>query len=182
MTQHEVNIAVLVRQANRTIGYRSLGALFGVSAQTVWRWAHNKKRPSPERLKKIMPILEDILNLNGDLPLIDDPKNHTGPPDNEFSWRPTDPPMLKKALNLLIRYGDLLQITNKPLLDTAAKYIREVYSKYRVGKTHLDMLALAALKVASLKFLKNVDVSAFITDEELFEKYWYVISQHLYRE
>ncbi|MGC8559019.1 MAG: hypothetical protein ACP5NC_08565, partial [Nitrososphaeria archaeon] len=110
------------------------------------------------------------------------PKNHTGPPDNEFSWRPTDPPMLKKALNLLIRYGDLLQITNKPLLDTAAKYIREVYSKYKVGKTHLDMLALAALKVASLKFMKNIDISNFITDEELFEKYWYVISQHLYRE
>ncbi|MGC8558982.1 MAG: hypothetical protein ACP5NC_08370 [Nitrososphaeria archaeon] len=177
----EYDIKELLHDAHRTVSYRAMARIFGVNATTVFRWATGKTRPDDKTIARITPVLEDMLNLSLNMPAAD-PANYGGPPENQFSWRKTDPPLLRKALNLMVRYAGILSITNREMMDTAALYIRETYREYKVGRSQLNMLALAALKVAALKHLKYINIHDMITDESVYQQFWYVISQHLYQE
>ena len=176
-----IDISSMLTELNqRGFSYAMLGKMFGVSGKTVGAWARKTRRPPAKRQKQYALILEDMLNVAASMPpTLGDPANHGGPPSNEFSWRATDPPLLKKTLNLMVRYAGVKSIRNREMMDTAGRYIRETYKEYEVKKAHLSMFALAALKVAALKHLVNIEIAELITDREIFDTYWKAISKNL---
>ena len=170
----------LIELHQKGFTYRAIGKMFNVSYQTVWLWAHRKRHPLGKRQRQYALMLEDMLNMAASMPpTLGDPANHGGPPSNEFSWRATDPPLLKKTLNLMVRYAGVKSIRNREMMDTAGRYIRETYKEYEVKKAHLSMFALAALKVAALKHLVNIEIAELITEREIFDTYWKAISKNL---
>jgi len=98
--------------------------------------------------------------------------NHFGPPDNMFSFKASDNPLLKKVLGLLTLYDDILGVNNKVLLDTAAYYIRGYVEENRVKRSEAGMLALAALKVAMLKVGYERSIVHLIEDPDAFKKFF----------
>ncbi|MDG6927742.1 MAG: helix-turn-helix transcriptional regulator [Nitrososphaerota archaeon] len=179
MMEKNITINDLIKELHATMSYESMAKIFGVSKVAVYFWANGKRMPGKKNMTRIMPIIEDMLGLSMYVNQVDDHRNHGGPPDNQFTWRKTDPPLLRKALNFMVHYAGMYSITNREMMDTAALYIREIYKEYKVGKTHLPMFALCALKVASLKHLHYIDISDAITDQEIFDIYWSLLSKRL---
>ena len=171
---------MLIELNQKGFSYALLGRIFGINKSTVWRWGRKANHPPAKKQRQYAIMLEDMLNVAASMPpTLGDPANHGGPPSNEFSWRATDPPLLKKTLNLMVRYAGVKSIRNREMMDTAGRYIRETYKEYEVKKAHLSMFALAALKVATLKHLMNIEIAELITDREIFDTYWKAISKNL---
>ena len=162
----------LIELHQKGFTYRAIGKMFNVSYQTVWLWAQRKRHPLGKRQRQYALMLEDMLNVAASIPpLSGDPANHGGPPSNEFSWRATDPPLLKKTLNLMVRYAGVKSIRNREMMDTAGRYIRKIFQEYEVKKADAPMFALAALKAASLAHYVHVSLGELVTDREKFEEY-----------
>lgn len=164
---------MLIELNEKGFSYTMLGNMFNMSDTEVWLWAHKKRHPSAKRQRQYALMLEDMLDLAMNMPpMLGDPANHGGPPSNEFSWRANDPPLLKKALNLMVRYAGVKSIRNREMMDTAGRYIRKIYQEYEVKKADAPMFALAALKAASLAHFVHISLGELVTDREKFEEYF----------
>jgi len=175
-----MDIGKLIKEIHdkKAMSYATLGKIFDVSPVTVYYWANGKKKPKKEKLKQIMPAVEDLLEIAMYIPTTSE-RNYNGPPNNEFSWRTTDPPLLKKILNHMVHYAGVLGINNRVMMDTAAYFIRRLYAEYKVPRSQAQMLALACLAVAAFKHNKTIEIADFITDEDVFWMWWDTASHFL---
>lgn len=159
------------------LSYGYLGRIFGVSRTAVYCWVRGYYRPRAETAERCYMIIHDIVEANTySQNLSHFSLNHMGPPDNMFSFKASDNPLMRKVLGLLTYYEGLLSIGNRVLLDTAAYYIRGHIEKNRVKRSEAGMLALAALKVSMLKFGVNRSISHLIEDPETYTKFFTELS------
>ncbi len=155
------------------LSYRYLARLLNVSHVTVIKWVKGKCRPSRKKAKEIQMMVNDIVEGNSyAISLSYFSPYHMGPPDNQFSFKQHDPPIVKKALGMLIHYADILHINNKVLLDTAGLFIRKYLKEKKVKRKEVPMFSLAALKVAMLKHRYTWNVKYLIEDRELYNKFF----------
>ena len=175
-----MDIGKLIKEIHdkKAMSYATLGKIFDVSPVTVYYWASGKKKPKKEKLKQIMPAVEDLLEIAMYIPTTSE-RNYNGPPANEFSWRTTDPPLLKKILNYMVHYAGVLGINNRVMMDTAAYFIRQLYAQYKVPRSQAQMLALACLAVAAFKHNKTIEIADLITDQDAFWMWWDTASHFL---
>jgi len=174
------DIGKLIKEIHekKAMSYATLGKIFGVSPVTVYYWALGKKKPKKERIKHIITPIEDLLNIAMYIPTTNE-KNYNGAPSNEFSWRTTDAPLLKKVLNYMVHYAGILGINNRVMMDTAAYFIRRLYAEYKVPRSQAQMLALACLAVSAFKHNKTIEITEYITDKDVFWMWWDTASHFL---
>lgn len=160
------------------LSYGYLAKLLGVNRTTIYRWAKAYCKPRTNDIKKYYMILLDLVEANAYRPPEDSDfsLNHMGPPENHFSFKAVDDPLMRKVLGMLTYYEGVLGIGNKVLLDTAAYYVREYVEGNKVKRSEARMLALAALKVAMLKCSIPRSVSQFIDDPDVFSKFFMALS------
>jgi L-fucose isomerase-like protein len=155
------------------LSYRYLGRLFGVSEKAVRKWIKGEAKPRKYRMSQISVMLNDLVEANSYSTKLDHFSiYHMGPPDNQFSFKQHDPPLVKKALGMLVHYADLLDIKNRVLLDTAGLYIRKYLKEKRVKRAEIAMFSLATLKVAMLKHRYTWDVKHLIEDRDLYDRFF----------
>lgn len=156
------------------LSYGYLAKILGIGRATIYSWVNGTRKPKPSTVKKCYMILLDLVEANTYKlsELSDFSLNHMGPPENHFSFKASDDPFIKKVLGLLTYYEGVLGIGNKVLLDTAAYYVRSYLAKKKVKRNEAGMFALAALRVAMLKFGVERNISHLIEDQKMFSRFF----------
>jgi len=152
----------LLRRAGYS--YKQIGKLIGKSKSTVWQWLHGVT--NPRRLEDIQRLMK-LVEINYSK-LRDEYVPGRGLMiNNALTFSKKDRRIVRKTLDRILLFGDVLHILKREVLLQAASLVREFTSEEKVKSRYADELALAALKAASYILRVEVDVSKLIELLEL---------------